>query len=398
MKIKKRHKRYTMPLIVVFSVAFVATAIYLTYFYLIPREEALPSYQPSASYLKSPSPSSGVETGEPSSSPSPVDPSESLDPTASAEPSGHVEPSAPVEPSTSAKPTESVTPSESVLPVETLEPAVSPTPAPSLILELPPPEPKPVGALAERYTPVLTGDFSHSYEDDNIIVHMQTKTIGEGDNLVTYYVAEVMLDSMEYMKTALAKGKFGTNYVDKTSVMAKEVGAILAVNGDYYGDPNREGIIIRNGTLYRDQPKREGAALTADGRLIIYQETAGLAVELIEQHGVIHSFSFDVALVDKSVALDVSDSGLRPKNPRTGLGMIDPYHFLIITVDGRSPGYSEGLDIYDFADLFVTYGCESAYNLDGGGSATMVYEDELINSPLGTTKERSISDILYIGY
>ena len=46
-------------------------------------------------------------------------------------------------------------------------------------------------------------------------------------------------------------------------------------------------------------------------------------------------------------------------------------------------------------------GVETAYNLDGGGSSTMVYQGEVVNNPTtsgNSVKERSVSDIVYIGY
>lgn len=45
-------------------------------------------------------------------------------------------------------------------------------------------------------------------------------------------------------------------------------------------------------------------------------------------------------------------------------------------------------------------GCETAYNLDGGGSSTMVFQGEVVNNPTTngrTITEREVSDIVYIG-
>ncbi|MBE6110849.1 MAG: phosphodiester glycosidase family protein, partial [Erysipelotrichaceae bacterium] len=44
---------------------------------------------------------------------------------------------------------------------------------------------------------------------------------------------------------------------------------------------------------------------------------------------------------------------------------------------------------------------ETAYNLDGGGSSTMVFMNEVINNPTTsgrTISERSVSDAVCIGY
>ncbi len=50
----------------------------------------------------------------------------------------------------------------------------------------------------------------------------------------------------------------------------------------------------------------------------------------------------------------------------------------------------------EFAQIFADLGATEAYNLDGGGSATMVFDDELVNDPLGRGNERETSDILYV--
>ena len=67
--------------------------------------------------------------------------------------------------------------------------------------------------------------------------------------------------------------------------------------------------------------------------------------------------------------------------------------------DGRT-GDNEGLSLYDLAEFMQSLGVKDAYNLDGGGSSTMVFEGELINNPSTGgkhSKERSVSDIVYIG-
>ena len=68
--------------------------------------------------------------------------------------------------------------------------------------------------------------------------------------------------------------------------------------------------------------------------------------------------------------------------------------------DGRTDE-SEGLSLYELAEFLQELGVETAYNLDGGGSSTMVYQGEVVNNPTtsgNSVKERSVSDIVYIGY
>ena len=66
--------------------------------------------------------------------------------------------------------------------------------------------------------------------------------------------------------------------------------------------------------------------------------------------------------------------------------------------DGRSDE-SEGLSLYELASFMKQLGVKTAYNLDGGGSSTMVFQGEVVNNPSSgfREEEREVSDIVYIG-
>ena len=113
--------------------------------------------------------------------------------------------------------------------------------------------------------PIIT---ENSYADENI--RIQITTIRRFDSDI--HVAEVRLSSLSYLKTAFANDEFGLNIKEKTSSQAERVGAIFAVNGDYYG-ANKEGYVIRNGILYRDSirnSKFDDLAILYDGSFISF--------------------------------------------------------------------------------------------------------------------------------
>jgi exopolysaccharide biosynthesis protein len=158
--------------------------------------------------------------------------------------------------------------------------------------------------------------------------------------------------------------------------------------------------------LYLNNPAREGLALYKDGTMEVYDETELSADELLA-NGVWNTYSFGPALlVDGAIPVgldetEVEDVGeehtILGSQPRTGVGIVDKNHFVFIVVDGRSTGYSMGVALSEFAQIFKDLGCTTAYNLDGGGSSTMYFMGELVNNPLGQGKERGISDILFVG-
>jgi exopolysaccharide biosynthesis protein len=85
-------------------------------------------------------------------------------------------------------------------------------------------------------------------------------------------------------------------------------------------------------------------------------------------------------------------------NPRTAIGQVSALHYIVIVSDGRT-NKSAGLSLLELADEFFDRGCTVAYNLDGGGSATMWFNGKVINIPKDGKYfgERSVSDIVYIG-
>ena len=99
-----------------------------------------------------------------------------------------------------------------------------------------------------------------------------------------------------------------------------------------------------------------------------------------------------------SVEIDTNfgNHSIQGNQPRTGIGMFGKNHFVFIVVDGRSSGYSCGVTLDAFAQIFKDLGCTQAYNMDGGGSSTMYFKGSVVNNPLGKNQERGTSDILLV--
>lgn len=236
-----------------------------------------------------------------------------------------------------------------------------------------------------------------NYTDENISITLTETEV----NGTAVYVADIRLSSAEYLKTALAGDSFGKNITDTTSDMAAAHGAILAINGDYYGVQER-GYVIRNGVLYRAAASgNDVLCLFADGSMRVVSSDKYSAQELLDM-GVWQAWSFGPGLVEEGeIAVCASDEVGRAKssNPRTAIGMIEPGHYVFVVSDGRTDE-SEGLSLWELAEFMQRLGCDTAYNLDGGGSSTMVFLGQVVNNPTSTgnsIKEREVSDIVYIG-
>ena len=237
-----------------------------------------------------------------------------------------------------------------------------------------------------------------TYQDENITITLTEYQ--EYDSSI--YVADIQLSSPEYLKTALAQNAYGKNVTEKTSAIALANNAILAINGDYYG-AQESGYVLRNGVIYRNKAEKgqEDLVIYEDGSFEIITEDEVTAEELLEK-GAVQILSFGPALVtdgDISVTTREEVGKARSSNPRTAIGVIDDLHYVFVVSDGRTDD-SEGLSLYQLAQFMSELGVETAYNLDGGGSSSMVFNGTLINNPTTTgnsIKERSVSDIVYIG-
>lgn len=248
---------------------------------------------------------------------------------------------------------------------------------------------------------VFEDDFLQidTYEDDNLYI-----VLNRYRYCSTYiYVAEIYMANPVLLKTAFANDKFGRNICKRTTDMAKEKGAILAINGDFYG-ARETGYVIRDGVLYRNVPnvKSQDLAIFEDGVFGVFNESDIKAEDVLDL-GVTHILNFGPALVvDGRISVgerqEVSHASY--SNPRTAVGMIEPGHYIFVVSDGRTDE-SKGLSLYQLGTFMQMAGCKTAYNLDGGGSSTMVFKGQLINKPCpgyGYIVERSVSDIVYIGY
>lgn len=242
--------------------------------------------------------------------------------------------------------------------------------------------------------PVITAD---SYQDENMTITIETVRAYD----TTYYVADIQLSDPALLQTAFAENTYGRNIKQTTSAMAADNNAVLAINGDYYGFRDY-GYVIRNGVLYRDTDGGDEAlVIDTEGNFTVVNEDIVTAQTLLDQ-GAWQVLSFGPALVSEGqIAVSETEevSGKSSdSNPRTAIGQVGTGHYLVVVSDGRTDE-SAGLSLYQLALVFADRGAETAYNLDGGGSSTMVFNGTIVNTTTSGrgNNEREVSDIVYFG-
>lgn len=279
--------------------------------------------------------------------------------------------------------------------------------------------------IAALFTPEVVFEPKKHYSDPDIYVDIST---GRFEDYTDYYVADIRIRSLSYLKTGLGHDTAGENYNEKTSEICNRHKGIIAINGDTYGS-QRNGYVIRNGITIRKERnlsrrKPEDLAVFADGTFEIFNER-DYTLDEIAARGAWQVFSFGPGLIDKGVKIvqkgeEVGTAAGSNMNQRCAIGMIAPLHYVFMVSDGRIRN-SPGLSLYQVGKVMESLHCYCAYNLDGGGSATMYLDDgtgnannmgALINyctqqlvgqnrketlpeaPPIG---EREVSDIVYIG-
>jgi exopolysaccharide biosynthesis protein len=243
------------------------------------------------------------------------------------------------------------------------------------------------------------GEFS--YLDTNML--LQIDVIRRHETQV--YVAILTTTDHRLVKAAFGLDTFGKNFKEKTSVIANRKNAIFAINGDYYGFRDI-GFVVRNGLVYRITARpadSDSAVVLNDQGIMSTFEERDTNLQALNDLNPWQAWSFGPVLINQRT-LTVNPSTKVPyeldSNPRTAIGQIRDDQYIFVCSDGRT-SESAGLSVYELASVFIEYGARFAYNLDGGGSATMWFNGRLINKPTNsgsTISERSISDIIYIGY
>lgn len=248
--------------------------------------------------------------------------------------------------------------------------------------------------FADKFTDevVIT---DNSYTSPEVSITIETVSTGEGMQKVTYYVADVYVASIDNFKTYTPHDQMVFFDTQKAEEMAAESNAILAMSGDFL-TYQKNGFLVRNGETYVANRNFSICALFPDGTMETY-DTGAYDLAEIQARNPVHVWSFGPVLLDENGQVrDKYDISLAVsyRNPRCGIGYVEPGHYVFITVDGRQDGHSRGMFVDELAAVFVERGCKVAYNLDGGGTAVMLFDGDRISRQ--SNGQRALGDILLI--
>lgn len=209
-------------------------------------------------------------------------------------------------------------------------------------------------------------------------------------NVADIYVADIANFITVFGKDTYGRG---TKYTESVESFAQRMKGIATLSGDYYGARDN-GVVIRNGTLYRDDKvTRDVAVLYWDGTMKTFSPNEFDAEREIIQ-GAYHCWNFGPELLDENgQPMETFNSDVTGRNPRAIIGYYEPGHYAFIMVDGRSDE-SKGLSMKECSQMCYEAGLKAAFNLDGGRTAVMAKAGAVYGDPY--KDGRNVSDVLMI--
>lgn len=243
---------------------------------------------------------------------------------------------------------------------------------------------------------IFDGSKVKYYFDDSIFA-ITWKEVHDGS---VYTFSEVKITHPSQFRRFLAGGEYGSEMQYYPTEMAESVNAVVASAGDFYRFRNF-GISVYEGEVRRvEGTYAETCYIDGNGNLhftyggeILDTPTAQAYVE---ENDIRFSLAFGPILVDNYEVVDHTWYGvgeITEGYARAALCQLGDLHYIVATANTEGP-WQEIPTVKMFTKHIAATGCRMAYCLDGGQTATIVMNDELINRPV-YGQQRKISDIIY---
>lgn len=317
---------------------------------------------------------------------------------------------------------------ETPAPVDTVSPD-EPTAVPT---DTPTPEPTVIpGLLGNKYAEKFTDEKTertyesaetletlsdgtertllYSYASNQVAVDIYHYQIKTRYGLLEYQLADIYMRDINCFTT-----HYRLNPKDnvKTQFYAEEINAIVSTNGDNFNAGKiKDGLVIRNGAQLfpgggKPQTKFSSdlCVLYYDGTVRVYDcKNDTFTYEEILANYPYQAWYFGPKLLNDDGSVKTQfNSPLGNFNPRTAFGYYEPGHYGLVVVLGirdridyngknRGEAKSPGVQFQELSELCASLGFRMAYNLDGGGSSSMVW-----NKTVFGHNDRSHADILAV--
>ena len=234
------------------------------------------------------------------------------------------------------------------------------------------------------------------YLDETIFAVTWKQVVGN----TMYTVTEVKIAHPTQFRRFLAGGEYGSPIQLTTSEMAASVNAVVASSGDFYAF-RQMGVIVYDGIVRRTDPQRvDTCYIDEDGNMLFsYRgELADMesAQKFVDENNIRFSLAFGPALIADGELCSYNGYTLGEafeNYARAGLGQLNDLHYILVAANNERP-YGRSVTIAEFQQAMAGFGCRYAYTLDGGQTAVIVHNGQVINNVV-YGEQRNVSDIIY---
>lgn len=223
----------------------------------------------------------------------------------------------------------------------------------------------------EIYDELETLEFDDFEDEEMEIYDIDTPTI-KGNAIIVYNPRLISIGYSDFLE----KG-------EKTSEIARKNNAIAAINGGgfKYGKDIKEpmGVVIHDGKIIYNElkdndVKQDIVGFTKDGMLIVGKHS----INELKKINIKEAVTFGPPLIVNGKTVNIEGDGGWGIAPRTAIGQRENGTVILMTLQGRSLK-TIGATIKDVQEQMIKFGAVNATNLDGGNSATMIYNGKIVN-------------------
>lgn len=273
---------------------------------------------------------------------------------------------------------------------------------------------QPTAAVPSAAGKTLTEDYDNGYwlyEDVAQGVRIEIHRRQDEENQVLWYEADLQCSAGSPLLFLTANqeepGK-GFFYPER---LLRDNKVVFGINDDQFGhrmyNRQTQGIIVRNGVVLSEKTHKSGnrgwptldtAAFFPDGSMKVFSSQEHTGAEYVDM-GAETVLSFGPWLLSGGEVNPMLEKNFHTREPRSAIGMIAPYHYIVLSVEGRMK-LSQGVDVNWLAQRMKALGVTEGFNLDGGKTCCIVFMGKKLeyNNPQGLVKKgRSVSGMIGLG-
>lgn len=251
--------------------------------------------------------------------------------------------------------------------------------------------------LFNTETELIRGTEVRYYLDETIFAVTWKQAVNDS----TFTISEVKIKHPSQFRRFLSGGAYGSGIQLKTTEMAASVNAVVASAGDFYGFRSF-GTLVYNGEIKRVNNELVDTCYIDDKGDLHFSyrgeyDSMEAAQEFVDKNNIRFSVAFGPALIEHGKPIQLTDyyiGEIWDQYDRSALCQMGELHYMVVVCNQEDPHYGLPVNLEEFQQRLVEFGCEMAYTLDGGQTATIVMNDKLINRVVYNA-ERDITDIIY---